>query len=113
VTDRLVKAGNIVSVGYMLRYLRCVQKMKQIIHENDLTVMATIARYACAYEAIAKPAWWDKSVDMGPVIEQGTHFWWVLSALNGEKLTMQWHFPLLWWWCRHWHRQVSLQFVRG
>lgn len=29
----------------MLRYLRCVQKMKQIIHENNLTVMATNARY--------------------------------------------------------------------
>lgn len=29
----------------MLRYLRCVQKMKQIIHDNNLTVMATNARY--------------------------------------------------------------------
>lgn len=74
VTQALIDAGNIVSVGYMLRYLRCVQKMKQIIHENDLTVMGTVARYACAYEAIAKPAWWDKRVDMGPVIEQATHF---------------------------------------
>lgn len=74
VTTELVKAGNIVSVGYMLRYLRCVQKMKQIIAENNLTVMGTIARYACAYEAIAKPAWWNKAIDMGPVIEQGTHF---------------------------------------
>lgn len=45
----------------MLRYLKAVQMMKQIIHENNLTVMATIARYACAYEAIAKPDWWDKS----------------------------------------------------
>jgi predicted dehydrogenase len=45
VTQRLIDAGNIVSVGYMLRYLRCVQKMKQIIHENNLTVMATNARY--------------------------------------------------------------------
>lgn len=35
--------------------------MKQIIEENNLTVMATIARYACAYEAIAKPDWWNKS----------------------------------------------------
>lgn len=26
---------------------------------------------ACAYEAIAKPAWWNKAIDMGPVIEQG------------------------------------------
>ena len=45
----------------MLRYLKAVQMMKQIIIENNLTVMATIARYACAYEAIAKPDWWDKS----------------------------------------------------
>jgi predicted dehydrogenase len=45
VTQRLIDNGNIVSVGYMLRYLRCVQKMKQIIHENNLTVMATNARY--------------------------------------------------------------------
>lgn len=29
---------------------------------------------SAAYEAIAKPAWWNKSIDMGPVIEQGTHF---------------------------------------
>jgi hypothetical protein len=45
VTKALVDNGNIVSVGYMLRYLRCVQRMKQIIHENNLTVMATNARY--------------------------------------------------------------------
>lgn len=74
VADALVKNGNIVSIGYMLRYLRAVQKMKQIIHDNNLTVMATNARYSAAYEAIQKPAWWDKSKDMGPVIEQGTHF---------------------------------------
>lgn len=47
--------------SYMLRYLRAVQMMKQIIEENNLTVMATIARYATAYEAIAKLDWWDKS----------------------------------------------------
>jgi len=46
---------------YMLRYLKAVQMMKSILEENNLTVMATIARYACAYEAIAKPDWWDKS----------------------------------------------------
>jgi Putative oxidoreductase C terminal domain len=51
------KIGN----RYMLRYLKAVQMMKQIIEENNLTVMTTIARYACAYEAIAKPEWWDKS----------------------------------------------------
>lgn len=74
VSERLIQNSNVVSVGYMLRYLRCVQKMKQIIHENNLTVMATNARYSAAYESIAKPAWWDKLKDMGPVIEQGTHF---------------------------------------
>jgi len=45
----------------MLRYLKAVQMMKQIIDENSLTVMSTIARYACAYESISKPDWWDKA----------------------------------------------------
>ena len=35
--------------------------IKKIMEDNDLQVMATIARYACAYEAIAKQDWWDKS----------------------------------------------------
>jgi predicted dehydrogenase len=48
VTQSLIDNGNVVSVGYMLRYLRCVQKMKQIIHDNNLTVMATNARYVSA-----------------------------------------------------------------
>lgn len=46
---------------YMLRYLKAVQMMKQIIEEKNLKVMCTVARYACAYEKIAKPDWWDKS----------------------------------------------------
>lgn len=45
----------------MLRYLKAVQLMKQIIDENNLTVMTTIARFAIAYESIAKIDWWDKS----------------------------------------------------
>jgi hypothetical protein len=45
----------------MLRYLKAVQLMKQILIDEDLQVMSTVARYACAYEAIAKPDWWDKS----------------------------------------------------
>ena len=49
VTESLVKNGNIVSVGYMLRYLRCVQQMKKIIHDNNLTVMATNARYVSCH----------------------------------------------------------------
>lgn len=45
----------------MLRYLKAVQMIKRIIEDNNLSVMSTIARYACAYEAIVKPDWWDKS----------------------------------------------------
>ncbi|KAJ7774767.1 putative oxidoreductase C terminal-domain-containing protein [Mycena metata] len=74
----------VCSVGYMLRYLKAVQMMKQIIEENNLTVMATVARYACAYEAIAKPDWWDKSKSAGPVIEQGTHFCDLSRYFGGE-----------------------------
>jgi len=46
--------------------------------------MATIARYACAYEAIAKPDWWDKSRSAGPIIEQGTHFCDLSRYFGGE-----------------------------
>lgn len=87
---------------YMLRYLKAVQFMKQIIEENNLTVMSTIARYAAAYEAIAKPDWWDKSKrfvrrllfpdspkitfrsSAGPIVEQGTHFCDLSRYFGGE-----------------------------
>jgi predicted dehydrogenase len=74
VAKSISDANVVCSVGYMLRYLRGVQMIKKILQENNLTVMATIARYACAYEAIAKPDWWNKAKSAGPVIEQGTHF---------------------------------------
>ncbi|KAG8755593.1 hypothetical protein FRC14_003823 [Serendipita sp. 396] len=74
VANAINQSGVTCSVGYMLRYLKAVQMMKKIIRDNQLTVMATIARYACAYEAIVKPLWWDKELSGGPVIEQGTHF---------------------------------------
>ncbi|KAF7294985.1 hypothetical protein MIND_01036600 [Mycena indigotica] len=74
----------ICSVGYMLRYLKATQMMKHIIDENNLTVMATIARYACAYESIAKPDWWDKSKSAGPIVEQGTHFCDLSRYFGGE-----------------------------
>ena len=48
IAEKLSKSGNIVSVGYMLRYLKVVQKMKRILEENDLKVMATNARYIMA-----------------------------------------------------------------
>ncbi|KAG6903228.1 hypothetical protein C0995_002771 [Termitomyces sp. Mi166 len=84
IAKAISESKTICSVGYMLRYLKAVQMMKQIIEENNLTVMATIARYACAYEAIAKPDWWDKSKSAGPVIEQGTHFCDLSRYFGGE-----------------------------
>ncbi|OJT04314.1 hypothetical protein TRAPUB_4948 [Trametes pubescens] len=84
VAKKIDEAGTLCSVGYMLRYLKAVQMMKQIIEENNLTVMATIARYACAYEAIAKPDWWDKAKSAGPIVEQGTHFCDLSRYFGGE-----------------------------
>jgi predicted dehydrogenase len=84
VSKHITESKVVCSVGYMLRYLKAVQMMKQIIEENDLTVMCTIARYACAYQAIAKPDWWDKSKSAGPVVEQGTHFCDLSRYFGGE-----------------------------
>ncbi|TKA52901.1 hypothetical protein B0A53_04204 [Rhodotorula sp. CCFEE 5036] len=74
VAKALVDSKAVVSVGYFLRYLRVVQTMRQIIEDNDLEVMAVNARYTCSYANIAKKAWWMKSKDCGPIVEQGTHF---------------------------------------
>ncbi|GAA5978168.1 hypothetical protein JCM10908_004256 [Rhodotorula pacifica] len=74
VAKALVDSKAVVSVGYFLRYLRVVQQMRSIIEDNDLEVMAVNARYTCSYAGIAKQAWWMKSKDCGPIVEQGTHF---------------------------------------
>ncbi|KAE9406350.1 hypothetical protein BT96DRAFT_810952 [Gymnopus androsaceus JB14] len=84
IAKQIEDTKTVCSIGYMLRYLKAVQMMKHIIEENNLTVMTTIARYACAYEAIAKPDWWDKSKSAGPVIEQGTHFCDLSRYFGGE-----------------------------
>lgn len=84
IAHKIVQTNTICSVGYMLRYLKAVQMMKKILNDNNLTVMCTIARYACAYEAIEKPDWWDKSKSFGPVIEQGTHFVDLSRYFGGE-----------------------------
>lgn len=67
------RKSNLVSVGYMLRYSAAAQKMKQIIDDNGLVVMATSARYIMSYEFATKMSWWYKSMDAGPIVEQATH----------------------------------------
>lgn len=76
----------VCSVGYMLRYLKVVQRMKNILEENNLTVMATVARYVCSYAKIASPVWWTKSKSCGPIVEQGTHFVDLSRYFGGEVM---------------------------
>ncbi|KAJ3046294.1 hypothetical protein HDV00_000108 [Rhizophlyctis rosea] len=67
------KSNVIVSVGYMLRYLKAVEKMKDMIKKHNIKVMATNANYMSSYATIPKPFWWDASQCGGPIVEQGTH----------------------------------------
>ncbi len=78
------RKANLVAVGYMLRYSAAVQFMQRIIRDNALVAMMTSARYVMAYEHSAKPAWWDKSVDCGPIVEQATHFCDLSRYFGGE-----------------------------
>lgn len=80
----LRQSGNLVSVGYMLRYLKIVQKAKSVIQKNDLQVMAVNARYTFAYSKTRKIDWWNKSKQCGPIVEQATHFCDLCRYLGGE-----------------------------
>ncbi|GME65144.1 hypothetical protein GTA08_BOTSDO01654 [Neofusicoccum parvum] len=84
VVDLLQHSGNTVSIGYMLRYLKVVQKAVSIIQENGLQVMAVNARYSAAYSRMRKTDWWYKSRQAGPIVEQATHFCDLCRYLGGE-----------------------------
>ena len=84
VADMLARSGNLVSIGYMMRYLKIVQKALQILQDNNLTPMSISARYTCSYSTIRKAEWWDKSKDCGPIVEQATHFCDLMRYLGGE-----------------------------
>ena len=77
-------AGAIVSVGYMFRYSRAIEKMRELIAECAGGVRAVIARYNCAYSELAKPAWWDMRLSGGPIVEQATHFCDLARYVAGE-----------------------------
>lgn len=70
----LKEQNTLCSIGYFMRYLQCVQKLKQLIQEYHINVMSTVARYTSCYAAIKKPDWWIKSISGAPIVEQGTHF---------------------------------------
>lgn len=69
----LEQSGTVASVGYMLRYLKVIQHMKDIIESTGKPVMMTVAKYVCSYAKIKSDVWWNKSKSCGPVVEQGTH----------------------------------------
>ncbi|WWC86233.1 uncharacterized protein L201_001106 [Kwoniella dendrophila CBS 6074] len=73
-----------ISIGYVLRYLKIVQQVKKIIEENNLSVMATNARFVVAYELAIKTEWWNKDIMLGPIIEQATHICDLVRFLGGE-----------------------------
>ncbi|KAF8311265.1 hypothetical protein DL93DRAFT_2083477 [Clavulina sp. PMI_390] len=84
VAKAIKDSSTLCSVGYMLRYLKAVQQMKQIIKENNLCVMATTARYVAAYDRIVQTHWWNKSKSCGPIVEQATHFCDLSRYFGGE-----------------------------
>lgn len=84
VAHRLGASGNLAGVGYMLRYLKVVQKAMRIIQDNRLVVMSVQARYVTAYSQMRKAEWWDKEKQGGPIVEQATHFCDLCRYLGGE-----------------------------
>jgi len=65
--------GLVVSVAYMFRYNKAVQKIKEIIEEHG-PVRAFNARYNTAYSMLNKEMWWNVDKCGGPIVEQATHF---------------------------------------
>jgi len=66
--------GLIVSVGYMLRYHKAVDFIKNFFAEKNVKPGSICARYNSAYTSMPKPSFWDARISGGPVVEQGTHF---------------------------------------
>ncbi len=80
----LDEAGVLVSVGYMFRYSRAVQQLRDLLDETPGGPRVFLARYDCAYSEIAKRAWWDVQQSGGPIVEQATHFVDLARYLCGE-----------------------------
>lgn len=85
--------GLVVSVGYMFRYCRAVECLKQELAKHfkeepgtssSSRICAVLARYCCAYSQINKKEWWDQRSAGGPIVEQATHFCDLARYLAGE-----------------------------
>lgn len=75
---------SVLSVGYMLRYLSPVAKIRSVLAEHKLVPMCVSARYFMAYPLAVNVQWWTKSIWGGPVVEQATHFVDLVRFLAGS-----------------------------
>jgi predicted dehydrogenase len=76
--------GLIVSVGYMLRYHKAVDFIKEYLAARKVRPASICARYNSAYTSMPKPTFWDARISGGPVVEQGTHFCDLARYFGGE-----------------------------
>lgn len=74
----------VIGVGYMMRYLKVVQKAMSIIRQKKLQIMMLTARYNNAYKLTTHGSWFRKSDQGGPMIEQATHFCDLLRYIAGD-----------------------------
>ncbi|KAK4048816.1 hypothetical protein OIV83_004582 [Microbotryomycetes sp. JL201] len=94
VAELYKRTGAVVGAGYMMCALKAVDEMKRIIQAKNLTVMATAARSMDARALLVtvaqltptqtKPAWWNKHVSCGPIVEQATHLVSLSLLFGGE-----------------------------
>ncbi|TPX58216.1 hypothetical protein SpCBS45565_g08055 [Spizellomyces sp. 'palustris'] len=78
----------IVSVGYILRYLRAVQRIKEAIAQMPNPVMATHARLSSSYVTETRPWTWRKSAGGGPMIEEGTQICDLSRYLSNRQVNL-------------------------
>lgn len=78
------RPGLIVSVGYMLRYHKAIDFIKNFLAEKNIQPASICARYNSAYTSMPKPGFWDARLSGGPIIEQGTHFCDLVRYFGGE-----------------------------
>jgi predicted dehydrogenase len=84
VAAALAKSAVITSVGYMFRYSRAIERMKQLLDATPGGGKVFVGQYDCAYSEIRKAEWWDVRGIGSPVVEQATHFVDLARFLMGD-----------------------------
>ncbi len=82
--EAAAQRGLVISVGYMFRYSRAVEKMRQILDDCPGGPRAVSLRFDCAYTDIHRTSWWDIRRSGGPILDQATHLCDLARMLCGE-----------------------------